>query len=82
MIASKFGRASLKLFGPDYEKYLSTEQFRLYQAGGAWFLEHCPGATNQTNVNGKQLTVPVALKNGMTVTVGKSGMCPITFRVA
>jgi serine/threonine protein kinase len=80
-ISSKFGGAALKSFGAEFGKYLSNEQFYLYKADERWFVEHCQGAINPTKVNGNVLTAPIAVTNGMVITVGKTGVCPVTLHL-
>lgn len=78
-ISTKFGRDAFKTWGEDYQKFFSPEQFRLYRnASGQWLLEHCSEAKNTTNANGYPVTAPVAVQSGMTITLGKTGKCPIT----
>lgn len=78
-IPTKFGRNHLKRWGEDYEKFMSPEQFHLFRdSAGQWFIEHCAHAKNPTNVDGTPLTAAVAVRDGMTVTLGKTGRCPIT----
>lgn len=82
-IATKFGRTLLKAFGADYEKFLSPEQFHLFKdSGGRWMIEHCATATNVTNVNGTAITTPIPVQSGMTITLGKTGKCPIIVNLA
>lgn len=78
-IETTFGRAELKSWGADYEMFMSPEQFRLFKdAAGQWLIAHCPTAKNATNVDGAPLSVSVPLRSGMTVTLGKTGKCPVT----
>jgi serine/threonine protein kinase len=82
-IPTKFGRTILKSWGPDYEKFLSPEQFHLFKDNsGRWMIEHCAAATNATNANGKPVTAPIPVAPGMTITLGKTGKCPITVNLA
>jgi len=80
-ISSKFGSAALKSFGAEFGKYLSNEQFHLYKTEERWFVEHCQGAVNPTKVNGNVLTAAIAVTNGMVITVGKTGVCPVTLNL-
>ena len=78
-LAAKFGRAHFKSWNPDCEKYMSSEQFRLFKdTGGKWMIEHCAGATNATTANGTPLTSPIPVISGMTIALGKTGKCPLT----
>ena len=78
-IPTKFGRSLLKSWGGDYEKFLSPEQFHLFKdISGRWMIEHCTGATNATNANGSPVSAPIPVEPGMTITLGKTGKCPIT----
>jgi hypothetical protein len=78
-IGAVFGKATFSAWGPEYEKFFSTEQFRLFKDGtGFWMIEHCIPATNITNVNGVKVTSPTVLESGAVVTVGVSQKCPIT----
>lgn len=82
-IETTFGRAVFKSWGADYEMFMSSEQFRLFKDGaGLWLVAHCPGAKNSTNVDGVPISTPVPLRTGMTVTLGKTGKCPVTLNLA
>lgn len=81
-IATKFGRSVLRGWGADYEKFMSADQFHLFKdPSGCWMIEHCATATNATNVNGSVLSTPVPVQSGMTITLGKTGKCPITLNL-
>ena len=81
-IPTTFGRGVLKAWGPDYEKFLSPEQFYVRKdASGRWMIEHCASATNATNANGNPVTGPVVVQAGMTITLGKTGKCPVTLNL-
>jgi serine/threonine protein kinase len=78
-IPTKFGRDVLKDWGEDYKIFLSPEQFYLFKdASGRWMIEHCATAANATNANGNPITTSIPLQSGMTITLGKTGKCPIT----
>ncbi|MEI6297194.1 MAG: protein kinase [bacterium] len=78
-IATTFGRDVLKGWGGDYQQFLSPQQFHLSKdASGRWMIEHCTAAANSTNANGNPITTPIPVQSGMTITLGKSGKCPIT----
>jgi serine/threonine protein kinase len=78
-IPTKFGRDVFKGWGEDYQKFLSPEQFYLFKdASGRWMVEHCAAAPNATNANGNPITTPIPVQSGMTITLGKTGKCPIT----
>jgi len=82
-IVTKFGRNIFKAWGPDYEKFISPEQFHLFKdASGKWMIEHCSTAVNATNANGNPITTPIPVQSGMTITLGKSGKCHITLNLA
>ncbi len=73
-----FGRTAFRAWGADYEQFMSPEQFRLFRdSAGNWMIEHCAVAKNATNVDGKALTGPVRVSSGSTVTLGKTGKCPV-----
>lgn len=81
-IETTFGRSVFKAWGPDYELYMSPEQFRVFKdAAGQWSIAHCSGAKNATNVDGSPLSAPVPLRCGMRVTLGKTGKCPVTLNL-
>lgn len=81
-IATVFGRNTFKSWGEDYQKFMSPEQFRLYKdASGHWLLEHCAEAKNATNANGAPLAGPTPVKAGMTISLGKTGKCPVTVNI-
>jgi serine/threonine protein kinase len=81
-IPTKFGRDVLKGWGEDYQKFLSPEQFYLFKdASGRWMIEHCAPAANPTNANGNPITTPIPVQSGMTITLGKTGKCPITLNL-
>ena len=54
---------------PD-SKFLSSRQFKLYRQANMWMIKHEPDATNATIVDHKALTQPLAVQDGMTVSVG------------
>ena len=77
-ISGTFGRRNFRGWGEDYEKFLSTDQFRLQrEADGVWWLSHCEGATNPTSLNGAIVTVRTAICGPVVLTVGRSGKCPL-----
>lgn len=81
-IPTRFGRTVLKEWGGDYEKFMSSEQFNLFKdASGRWMIEHCAAAKNATNANGSPIITPIPVQSGMTVTLGKTGKCPITLKL-
>jgi hypothetical protein len=81
-IPTKFGRDAFKAWGEDYQRFVSPKQFRLYKDGsGQWLLEHCLEAKNATNANGNPVTGPTPVQSGMTITLGKTGKCPITLNL-
>jgi hypothetical protein len=81
-IPTRFGRDAFKAWGEDYQKFVSPEQFRLSKDGsGQWLLEHCREAKNATNANGNPVTGPIPVQSGMTITLGKTGKCPITLNL-
>ena len=71
-IDTRLGKSSFKRTHED-AAYLSDPQFRLYrQSDGAWWIEHAPGATNETIVDGSALSAPRKVYSGMQVAVGNS----------
>ena len=73
-----YGRGLLKSWGGDYEMFFSPEQFRLFKdPAGRWMIEHSSAAKNSTNLNGAPLSGPAVVQSGMTVSLGKTGKCPI-----
>lgn len=81
-IETKFGRSVFKAWGPDYEKFMSPEQFHLFKdSAGKWMIEHCASATNATNANGVAVTTPIAVQPGVIVTLGRTGKCAITLNM-
>lgn len=81
-IPTKFGRNHLKRWGEDYEKFMSPEQFHLFRdASGNWIVEHCSYAKNATNADGNPITVAIPVRNGMVLSLGKTGKCPITLNL-
>jgi hypothetical protein len=82
-IPTKFGRNHLKRWGEDFEKFMSPEQFHLYKdASGSWMIEHCSYAKNMTNVDGTPLSGAMPVRDGMVLTLGKTGKCPITLKLS
>lgn len=81
-IPTRFGRAVLKTWGTDFERFMSPEQFHLFKdASGQWMIEHCAGAKNATYANGSPITAPISVQSGMIITLGKTGKCPITLKL-
>lgn len=69
-IDTKIGRPMLKHVSPD-SQFFSDPQFRLYRdTGKTWMIGPADGIQNQTLVDGKTLTAPVVLRNGMRIAVG------------
>ena len=70
---SEIGRYTFKGIHDDYQ-FLPSSQFKLFRAAtsGAWMIEHCNGATNETIVDGHPLTAPIEIADGMHVAVGNS----------
>jgi serine/threonine protein kinase len=82
-VAQIFGRAHFKRWGEEFERFMSNEQFRVFRdASGNWMIEHCMGAVNATNVDGTALSSSVGLRSGMTISLGRTGKCPITVNVS
>jgi serine/threonine protein kinase len=65
-----FGRVVLAKFG-DAAKYAANEQFILDRVGDQWFVEPCPGTTNDTMHNGALLVGRKNLEVGDTIALGK-----------
>ena len=66
------GRPMLKHVSPDAQ-FLSDPQFRLSRGpGGLWKIDTVPNVQNQTLVDGKALTAPMALYDGMRIAVGNA----------
>jgi serine/threonine protein kinase len=81
-IPTKLGRNHLKRWGEDFEKFMSPEQFQLFKDdSGGWIVEHCSYAKNVTNVDGIPLTQATPVRDGMTLTLGKTGKCQITLKI-
>lgn len=69
-IDMKIGRPMLKHVSPDAQ-FFSDPQFKLYRdTGKTWMIGPADGIQNQTLVDGKTLTAPVVLRNGMRIAVG------------
>ena len=80
-IETRIGKAVLKPWGEDYGKFLSEAQFRFFKNGTSWMVEHCQGATNQSNADGQPLTAPLPVRSGMVLTVGRTKKCPVQVRI-
>lgn len=82
-ISTKFGRNHFKRWGEDFEKFMSPEQFHLFRdASGKWMVEHCSYAKNITNADGSPISSPIIVRNGMVLTLGKTGKCQITLNLS
>ncbi len=69
-ISTPVGRAILKQLGPDY-KFWDDEQFKLVKnTDDTWDLHPNTSATNKTMINGKLVTQPTKLKQGMRISAG------------
>lgn len=83
---SEIGKYTFKGIHDDYQ-FLHASQFWLFRntASGAWMIEHCTGATNETLVDGQPLTAPMKLTDGMRVSVGnfkkKIEKLPLTIKL-
>jgi hypothetical protein len=81
-IPTKFGRNHLKRWGEDFEKFMSPEQFHLFRdTSGNWMVEHCAYAKNMTNADGNPLSGPIPVRDGMVLSLGKTGKCEISLKV-
>ena len=81
-IATKFGRNHFKAWGVDYEKFMSPEQFHVFRdSSGNWMIEHCSYAKNVTNADGNPISSPALVRDGMLLSLGKTGKCPITLKL-
>jgi hypothetical protein len=81
-IGAKMGKAHFKAWGPDFERFMAPEQFRLFREGrGKWMIEHCSSATNATTANGVTLSKALPVVTGMVVALGKTGKCPVTLKL-
>jgi hypothetical protein len=77
-----FGKPQFESWGPEYGRFLSVRQFKLSKGSdGAWTLEHHPEGTNSTNAAGAPVTGAIPVTDGMVITLGKTGKCPIHVRV-
>lgn len=66
------GRPMLKHVSPDAQ-FFSDPQFKLSRGpGGVWKIDAVVNAQNQTLVDGKALTAPASLYNGMRISVGNA----------
>jgi hypothetical protein len=45
-------------------------------------IEHCSYAKNMTNVDGTPLSGAMPVRDGMVLTLGKTGKCPITLKLS
>jgi serine/threonine protein kinase len=84
-VDAEFGKRSLAKVHADAQ-YLSNPQFRLVRDGSGWAIEHCPGATNDTLLDGKKLESRTPVSSGMTVCVGNAAKgvakLPLVLQVA
>lgn len=81
-LSQTFGRANFRSWGPDFDRFMSSEQFRLFKdASGQWMIEHCPSATNATTVNGVALSSAIPVVPGAVVALGRTGKCPLTLNL-
>ncbi len=83
-VDAEFGKQTFKSFHAD-SQFFSNPQFKLKRQGTQWIIEHCPGATNETIVNGHKLVTPETVTDGMQVAVGNSAKgvekMPLTLRL-
>ena len=77
-----FGQRQFKDWGDEFTRFMSPDQFQLLRASDErWFLAPCKSASNTTYVDDQPLAGAVAVRDGMTVSLGRSGKCRITLRV-
>lgn len=67
----ELGKRNFKGVHADVQ-FLSDPQFRLRKQGGKWVIEHAGGATNETIVNGHNLSGSEPVSDGLRVSVGNS----------
>ncbi len=70
-VDAELGKRNFKSEHADAQ-FLSDPQFRLRKNDGMWLVEHSPGATNETIVDGRKLISSEPVTDGMRVSVGNS----------
>ena len=78
---TRFGRNQFRTWSADFERFMATEQFRLFRSGSTWMIEHCVGAPNATSMDGVPVTSAIPVRSGATIAVGRTGKCPVTLRL-
>ena len=77
-IPATFGRNHMEKWGEDFQKFMSSQQFRLIKnSDSKWMIENCMEAKNATNVDGEIIQEPQVVREGMLLTLGKTKKCPI-----
>lgn len=70
-VRTELGKALVRQFGPDSEFWDERQCVVERRAGQQWIVTPLVGTTNETLLNGKTLTAPVALRNGDWIAVGR-----------
>ncbi len=71
-IETAVGRSMLKPVSPDAQ-FMESPQFKIHKLDGkAWAVSPVPGTPNETLLDGKKLTGPTELRDGMRIAVGNS----------
>jgi hypothetical protein len=71
-IETAVGRSMLKPVSPAAQ-FMESPQFKIHKLDGkAWAVSPVPGTPNETLLDGKKLTGPTELRDGMRIAVGNS----------
>ena len=79
---TRLGRNQFRTWSDEFERFMASEQFRLFRSGSTWMIEHCVGAPNATSLDGVPVTSAMPVRSGTTVAVGRTGKCPLTLRLS
>ena len=81
-VTSTIGRGNFSAWGPDYAKFMSTEQFRVFRnESKQWMIDHCASASNATSANGTKITAAIPVTDGMVIALGQTGKCPLKLMI-
>ena len=81
-VTSTIGRGNFSAWGPDYAKFMSTEQFRVFRnESKQWMIDHCVSASNATSANGTKITAAIPITDGMVIALGQTGKCPLKLMI-
>ena len=77
----EIGSAHLSSWSQDVGKFLSRKQFKFTSKDGLWLVEHVPGASNASYLDGKRIVGPTPIRDGQVIAVGNADGTVIKFPI-